>query len=146
MAPLSGTVRLDFDLGTTPNLAWGSDPGLGVQALDIFRIQPDASVADVHSHAPRDIGAVECVLREAQREPIMTKRIIWFAARNHMISFAVAFEMLLIDIIGDDPGRVPRFCHHGPYPDRSLPVETAEADWEGIYYCGAPAAEPVRRR
>src|SRR5690348_2992129 len=71
----------------------------------------------------------------------MTERIVGFAAGNHMVSFAVAFEMLLIDIIGDYPARVLSFCHHSPYSDWGLPVETAEADRKGIYYCGGPPDE-----
>src|SRR6516162_616893 len=70
----------------------------------------------------------------------MAERIVRSAAGDHMIGLTIAFEMLLVDIIGHDPSGIPGLCYYRPRTDRGLPVETAEPNRKRVDHgCDTPA-------
>ena len=57
----------------------------------------------------------------------MAERIVGVTAFDYVVGLAVAFQVLLIDILGHNPGGILGFGDDRPVSYGSLPIEAAES-------------------
>src|SRR5580704_19392392 len=74
----------------------------------------------------------------------MAERIVGIAAIDYVLGLAVAFEMLLVNVIRDHPGRIVGFIADGPGAGRRAPVVAAEPDRKSVKDRGMRADDRVR--
>src|ERR1700722_5200901 len=153
-------MNFDVQCGSAPTefnrligkAARRTDRCLAVKPFDVFRVEPHASVAHGHPDAPRYVRTMQAILRNTQFEKVMSFWIIRLAARDHMLSITVALEMFLVDVLGENPGRILHFARYMPVTDRSFPIEAAQTDGESVndmsdaIDCGNQFAMPAMGR
>src|SRR5262249_45583246 len=110
------TVRLEVD-GVLPRshlhrlvdeLDWRPDRHHRIELLDVLGIEPRAAVAHQHARAPRNVGAVDAVLRDGQAYAVFPERIIVGAAGDRRAVVAALLDVLPADRLGNVPARVHR--------------------------------------
>src|SRR5271166_2523320 len=111
-----------------------ADLHLVEEALDVFGIQPNASVADFHTDAPGHIGAMKSVFGQRQFDAVFAKGIVGIVASDDVLGLAVTLEMLLVNVLRHHPGRIASLAADGEGSHRRLPIETSETDRERVHY------------
>src|SRR5207253_6107798 len=98
-----------------------------VELLDVFRVQPDATVARAQPDSGRLVGAVDQVTRPLQIESVLAEGVLGAGADDRIEILAVVV-VLLAHRLGYAPGGILLPAHDLRDALRSAPTHLADAD------------------